>query len=221
MDARASSRSTQRRDDDGQGTNQHAPNYHRPRINQPALNEKEPRPQGAGAQLVQGQRVWPGTFGRKSTPAWATTPLNVTRYERPETAYRQNLGARVLFFKVAPGQPFCSSGQGMKSILAKASRSFDRFFPFRRFCTAGGACPMADMLLGYWSSRLPLEEYAGRKCRLGDRVTPAGRCAVGTGFFGLSPGPAGRFSFYKSVFCCCFGCLLLCGWSVSRVRKRT
>ena len=138
----------QRRDDDGQGTNHHGPNYHRPRINQPALNEKEPRPQGAGAQLVQGQRVWPGTFGRKSTPAWATTPLNVTRYERPETAYRQNLGARVLFFKVAPGQPFCSSGQGMKSILAKASRSFDRFFPFRRFCTAGGACPMADMLLG-------------------------------------------------------------------------
>ena len=66
--------------DDGQGTNHHGLNYHRPRINQPALNEKEPRPQGAGAQLVQGQRVWPGTFGRKSTPAWATTPLNVTRY---------------------------------------------------------------------------------------------------------------------------------------------
>ena len=28
----------------------------------------------------------------------------------------------MLFFKVAPGQPFSSSGQGMKSISAKASR---------------------------------------------------------------------------------------------------
>jgi hypothetical protein len=36
-------------------------------------------------------------------PAWATTPLHVTRYWRPETACRKNLGAWVLFFKVVPG----------------------------------------------------------------------------------------------------------------------
>ena len=63
----------------------------------------------------------------------------------------------MLFFKVAPGQPFSSSGQGMKSISAKASRiasSFPALLHGRRR-TPNGRCA-----LGKWSSRLPLEEYA-------------------------------------------------------------